>query len=320
MALSDWAGAIGGAVEGIFGIGRAKKNREHDKQMQQKQFENQQKLNEQGYSLSKRMWDATGYEAQKKQLEKAGLNPGLLYGMGGTGGATTHAGSGGSASAGSSTPSDAGKGMGMLLQQGLLMKAQKENIEADTEVKKADAENKKGVERTETETRTKDLLQGIENKKAQEALTRAQETLSQINIYEQNRSQDDRMDHIQWGAEKAYQDFITATNEAYIGVNTRDEKIRIIEEEALGAVLNNLFKEKQIEATEAQINKMAEDIAQGWQGLDNQEKSIAVQKFKEEINANYPNIMQVIGRGVDDTIETIFGIGRKSRKQHKGVK
>ena len=34
------------------------------------------------------MWNYTNYENQKKHLEAAGLNPALLYGMSGGGGAT----------------------------------------------------------------------------------------------------------------------------------------------------------------------------------------------------------------------------------------
>ena len=39
-------------------------------------------------TINKEMWDYTNYENQKKHLEAAGLNPALLYGMSGGGGAT----------------------------------------------------------------------------------------------------------------------------------------------------------------------------------------------------------------------------------------
>lgn len=40
-------------------------------------------------AASLRMFQATGYEAKVKQLKEAGLNPALIYGMGGAGGGTT---------------------------------------------------------------------------------------------------------------------------------------------------------------------------------------------------------------------------------------
>ena len=75
-----------------------------------------------------RMWQNTNFKAQMHELEKAGLNPGLIYGMGGgAGGSTSGSGTGGA------IPSSVN--VGMALQNGMelaLLKAQKENIEADT--------------------------------------------------------------------------------------------------------------------------------------------------------------------------------------------
>ena len=81
------------------------------------------------------MWKNTSYAAQKEQMQKAGLNPALLYGMSGGGGQTT----------GGSGVAVGGNGMGIDIQGGLkgamelaLLKAQKDNIEADTKKKLTD--------------------------------------------------------------------------------------------------------------------------------------------------------------------------------------
>ena len=42
----------------------------------------------QSHLYNQEMWDYTNYENQVKRLEAAGLNPALLYGQGGGGGAT----------------------------------------------------------------------------------------------------------------------------------------------------------------------------------------------------------------------------------------
>ena len=41
-----------------------------------------------GQQFNKEIWDYTNYENQKRHLKNAGLNPALLYGMSGGGGAT----------------------------------------------------------------------------------------------------------------------------------------------------------------------------------------------------------------------------------------
>ena len=41
-----------------------------------------------GQQFNKELWNYTNYENQKKHLEEAGLNPALLYGTSGGGGAT----------------------------------------------------------------------------------------------------------------------------------------------------------------------------------------------------------------------------------------
>lgn len=106
---------------------------------QRRQLEGQKKALAQQNAAAYDMWLKTNYSAQRHQLEKAGLNPGLLYGMGGGGGGQT----------GSSSAMPSAQNVGQMdiasAAQLALLKAQKENIEADTANKKADA-GKKGAE------------------------------------------------------------------------------------------------------------------------------------------------------------------------------
>ena len=93
------------------------------------------------------MWEKTSPAEQAKRLKEAGLNVGLMYaGAGGGGGATASSGSG-NMDSGTAEPIS-----GMGLQLGLdaaakaaqieLTKAQKDNVDADTENKRgADREN-----------------------------------------------------------------------------------------------------------------------------------------------------------------------------------
>lgn len=133
MTMSPWETAGVGAGMGlvnnvsnlVFG-GAIQKQ-------QLKGYEKSLKLqNDAAYDL----WQRTNYGAQMKELSKAGLNPGLLYGMGGGGGGTTGGGGG--------MPSGGQAAQGMDIKGAVelaLLNAQRENIEADTENKKATTPN-----------------------------------------------------------------------------------------------------------------------------------------------------------------------------------
>src|ERR1044072_4182703 len=90
-------GALGQQVAGA-GVG-TKLGLALENHNDQRQYEQQQRLQElqiQGqkdmadYNRNNqiKMWEATNYPAQVNQLKLAGLNPGLMYGMGGGGGTT----------------------------------------------------------------------------------------------------------------------------------------------------------------------------------------------------------------------------------------
>ncbi|WNK14259.1 MAG: DNA pilot protein [Microvirus sp.] len=97
----------------------------------------QQWQNEQSYE----MWKKTGPIGQVQQLNEAGLNPALMYGMGGgTGGQTT---AGGGSLSGAQAPTGGGEmNTQMALQlQRALQAAQVENIQANTKKTNVEAEN-----------------------------------------------------------------------------------------------------------------------------------------------------------------------------------
>ncbi len=93
---------INSALSGAVQNKRWKQSHERSKELMGIQYENQKKLNQQGQALQMQTWKDTNYPAQMKMLKEAGLSPGLMYGQGGTGGATTGSQTGGSASSGQS--------------------------------------------------------------------------------------------------------------------------------------------------------------------------------------------------------------------------
>lgn len=113
------------------------------------------------------MWKDTSYPAQMEMLKKAGLNPGLIYGMGGAGGQTTGGGGGGVTGA---TATQAGGGeFGIAMQMGM-MAAQKRLLEAQANNLDAQTKKTSGVD-TQVGERTLDMMaEEIQNKKAQRVL------------------------------------------------------------------------------------------------------------------------------------------------------
>jgi|SaaInlStandDraft_1057018.scaffolds.fasta_scaffold84531_2 hypothetical protein len=168
----DWGGAltsVGGSLLGMIGQNaRARKQHNRQKELMNIQLGNQKQLNQQGHDLQYDMWNKTNYGAQKEHMLEAGLNPALMYGMSGGGGATTGSQSGGSAQGGNaSAPMDLGNAlqMGLIKSQIELAKSQavKNTAEAD-KIKGVDTESgKQGIKESEqrianlTEEQTKKI-------------------------------------------------------------------------------------------------------------------------------------------------------------------
>ena len=130
------------------------------------------------------MWKDTNYKPQVDEMNKAGINPALLYGMSGGGGVTVGSGAGGAASGSVSAQNSGVAGMGLGIQMELL-KAQKENIEADTKNKLAEAEYTGG---------------------AKTELTNTQKTLGDIDAEIKGKTIEDAQEIITQTASKAYED------------------------------------------------------------------------------------------------------------------
>lgn len=132
------AGSASGAVAlGLQRIGVGYDNRQQLKQqkrLSELQIENESKLMDIQNQKQYEQWVKTGPVGQKEQYKAAGLNPALMYGIGGGGGQSMGAGVPSVTTATAENPKTsqgAAQAVGMGLQGALLM-AQIENIKADT--------------------------------------------------------------------------------------------------------------------------------------------------------------------------------------------
>lgn len=154
---------------GILGQMGASQQQSYNQQTMKQQFEYNKQMADINQQHNKEMYDYTNYENQVKHMRNAGLNPALLYGMGGSGGSSTAGGQGQGISAVGGNEVQSGAAIsGMALQAGM-MQSQIALNEANAKKAEADANKTAGVD-TEVATEEKKL------KKALAALTEYQAT------------------------------------------------------------------------------------------------------------------------------------------------
>lgn len=249
--------AAGVTMVGDLAGGAIQANR--NKGAQKKQYQLNSKLQEEAQKLSMKTWNETNYETQAEHMRNAGLNVGMMYGMGGGGGATTNAGSGSSVG----MPTYQNTGMGLDKAMGVaqlgLIDAQKENIQADTENKKAGATNlgadtaKKGAETTNIGATT-----ALTNLQAEN-----QKTLNNI----QNQTIEYTVDTIAANYHKAEAEAGKALAEAKIAPEMAKEQLKQARQESLNKALQAQVMKAGIKLTEEQTRAISENLAQGWEEL-----------------------------------------------------
>ena len=178
-AMSAVTGGIGGAVNGVVGMGLGwldeamfgQKRRDQQLEQQEKlnklQIKGEKELGEFNLGLQKDMFDYTSPKNMVKRYQDAGLNEALMYGTSGAGGTTT-----GSASAGSVTGGQASdeisRKQAQIQQEGMALQMQKvaSEIKVNESVAKANnAEANNKDAKTKTENDSREIL--VENLKQQ---------------------------------------------------------------------------------------------------------------------------------------------------------
>lgn len=305
-----------GAAGGALGIGLGAISNQLQYGMQKKLMKQQLHYNmdmaDYNYTKQLDMWNATNYGAQVEHLKKAGLNPGLLYGMGGGGGATVgHQGGQVAAPQATNHAASATQAAGMAMQLGLL-KAQKENIEADTANKQADTANKP--------------IQGENIKASTQGLILS----NQYNA----ATLEDRIDMIDTEAATAIKKLDREAIALQLDRTTVIQRAEIIKQQAIGEALKNILTQAQTKNVKQdtalkgeQINKLQSDIKVNEQTIKNMAQEIMIkwdelslksrrQMMEEMIAAEYGEIMprdliNVLSEAVDGILRVRTIPGKK---------
>lgn len=293
---------VGGALLGIGGQQQANKfNKKQatkafkrQKKLNAKEYERQRSLNVQGQKLGMQTWNDTNYGAQMEHMRKAGLNPGLMYGMSGGGGQTTSTPSGGSVSGGSAPQ---GAPMGIEgINQAALIASQVELNKSQAKKNIVEAEKTATVDTVKTTQDTKvgkqAVASAIQGMKESQAKTKLIEIEGRIATAK-------RDEELKILAAEARQAIVKAD----IDEAMEDTVMRQMAAELIGQSLKNKLTGSEIDMNDAQIAKMAEDIAQGWEDLDRKD-------WEAEMKVAYPNVMNVAGNIWEEfriILESIIG-------------
>lgn len=217
-------GAAGQAMSLIFGGLQNRRQLKQAGKLQKLQIEGQKEMGEFNRQQAMQMWRDTNYGAQVEEARKAGMSISALYGGAGGGGGATAGTPTGNVGGQSAEGASAGMNVGMqMASQMALMKAQKENIEADTANKLQEAENKGA------DTTGKNIANKIAGETAEAEMQRIRES---------------SWEQVAKTAQEA--------QKQKINEETMKDQIRKIQEDAIGQILGNEKATKEIKIKEAE--------------------------------------------------------------------
>lgn len=307
------------AASGLIGTGMGLLLEGHNDRRQLRQQEKLQALEIKGskeltdYNAAKQleMWNSTNYPAQVEQMKKAGLNPALAYGMGGGGGVTANVATG--KTTGATAPQGGNELMAMQAMglQLRMQEAQIKNLEADTNLKNADANNRP-LQGKNIEASTSSILQGIENAKAQEKLLEATAKLKELSFYKESQTMNDVINGIRNQVEIQAETLENLKMQNEITQATLQDKIQQIKGEAIQIFLLNKLTELNTDKARADINltnqkiwEISQAIAQKWKALDQAAIDLYLKKLQTDFNVSHTDMSKVIGGGLEKLINKL---------------
>lgn len=265
--IGEAAGAGLDIATAIGNIGSGKRQHKRSKELMDISQKNRKELNNQQYDNSKKFWEETNYDAQVQQMEKAGLNVGMIYGGGpGQGGQTTgmSAGSAASAQGGTGIPIQGGQGMDIASKI-----ANIEVMKASANKMTAEAENLRGVDREKT-------LAGTELAKMQ---TENQKIINNV----QGQTIEQQIDGIKANADRAQSEARSALVGANVDETTQESKKEQIRNMAIASALEAAVKQTGINVGKAQIENWAEQIKIGKFNANREAEMVGMDKVSGSI-------------------------------------
>lgn len=209
-------------------------------ELQKLQIQGSQAMGKFNQGLALEMWDKTGYEAQRKQMEDAGINPGLMYGSAGSGG-TTQTPTGQVSGQGAEQGGSKALGILQLSQQMQMNKAQIDLMKAQENKTNIEATKTAGVDTELGKAQVTNLMQVTQNQAVQGAILEYDKQIRNIEANVAGRTQEDIIRSINAEADKVV---------AQAGIEKNNGKIS-------DATYKEIIKQVKLDTTQK-----AEDIKQ----------------------------------------------------------
>jgi len=254
-------------------------------------YKYQKKINKQNAELAFDLWsktyDASSPEVQMERLKAAGLNPGLMYGGSGVGGATQPTAQTGSGSGtGNQSNSAAMSGMGLMAGQ---QKAVIENIKAQTQKTNAETEKITGADTKKVIAETGNLELDNKIKEVEARIAASTEEMRKETPELLNRRMNQEIEQIVAETRKAEAEGKIAQETAddaikQMRARTIEQSLRIALQKAdvikTGAETDEV--KAKIEKIGAEIVRMQEQTKQGETGLSQEAEKIILQQIQTE--------------------------------------
>lgn len=283
--------------------------------LQALEISGQKQMTDYNYNKQLEMWNATNYAPQMEQLRKAGLNPGLIYGMSG-GGAVTTGNQGGNVT-GAHAPvggAEIQTMLGMGIQKELLQ-AQKENIQADTKKKEVEAAKTAGVDTTKAETEIQNIKQQTENAKIQYELGEIQVGIQSVQEHIAKMTQNQAIARIATELRSATALMHTAENDQKISTATMQKNIEKVSAELAGIYATNELQKTLKGKAEADIENIANNIKVTLGQLANETDRVKIQQQLTNFETSF-------GGQAAQVLQTLLGLlpsrGKQSTITHQG--
>jgi hypothetical protein len=294
---------LGNGIFSIFGAGlnaamsSGAANEQWGNQL--KLMEIQNRYNEQmaknNQLRNKDLWDYTNYENQKQHIKNAGLNPALIYGMGGGGGVSAS----GAQGQGVTQPTDRSVEMG-LKQQGLGLQlasiaSQVDLNKSQAEKNKAEAEKISGVDTKVQEATIDNLIAQTSNEKVKKGLILGQIRVADAEEELKRNTADwtkEKTDETRWnvkslqkGVEKLIEEINGMKLDNELKEKTIDNKVKESALTLQNLIAEILLKGSQQKVNEEQAKAIPAQILQGWEELTKKGKALIIQKEQMEAYA-----------------------------------
>lgn len=324
QGIQSYGSGLLGTVAGAI-IGRLsekhndKRQLEQQEKLQNLQIAGSEKLTDYNYAKQLQMWHDTNYGAQMEELNKAGLNAGLIYGMSGGGATTTGNGNaqvtGGQAPSGGHESIDRGTqalAIGQQIMQRQMMQAQIDVAESQAKLNEANAAKTSGVDTQLAGTQVASITQGINNQQAQEALTKTQNAIATIQQNIQNQTQQETIDQAINTTRQMDEQLQILINQNTITTEQAVNARATATEQLTALTLQNDATRTGINKTKEEINQISNSIAQKWkqiqlegQRTNNDTKMTELQNWIHDTKDSWKVAAETVG----DIVKVVVGKG-----------